>query len=104
MIRPWKTMLVSTKPWVSKIGLAAVDPDRLRDEHEPVAGPDLAAEADVLHAAEADEARLVQLDGVAVVARELRGRLAHQDAGHQRIVGHVAADPELVGLRRPCSR
>ena len=75
-----------------------MDPDRLGDEDEPVAGPDLAAEADVLHAAEADEAVLDELDVVAVIARELRGGLADQDARHQRVVGHVAADPELVGL------
>ncbi len=39
-----------------------------------------------------------QVDDVAIEAGELRGGLADQDAGHERIVGHVAPDPELVGL------
>ena len=91
-------MLVPTNPWVSKIGLAAVDAAGLRDQDQPIAGADLAPEADVLHPAEADDAPFGQVDHVAIIAGELGGGLADQDAGHERIVGHVAADPELVGL------
>ena len=77
--------------------LATMDADRLGDEHEVVPRSDLAAEADILQAAESDEVDLVELDVMAIIARELRGRLADQYAGHEGIVGHVAADPELVG-------
>ena len=91
-------MLVPTKPWHSNIGVPAMEPDGLGDQHEPVARPDLAAEPDVLHAAEGDEALLEQLGLSAEEARKLRGRLAHQHARHERVVGHVAPHPELVGL------
>ena len=76
--------------------LAAMEPERLGDQHEPVAGPDLATEPHVLHAAKGDEIPRCGAGSGGKEARELRGRLADQDARHQRIVGHVAADPELV--------
>src|SRR5262249_22064238 len=56
-------------------GMPAMQPLALADEHEPVAGPDLAAEPDVLHAAEGDEALRVQADPAAVEAGELGGGL-----------------------------
>ena len=43
-------------------GVPAMQPLALADEHEPVAGADLAAEPDVLHAAEGDESLGVQAD------------------------------------------
>src|SRR5262249_17930176 len=52
---------------------------------------------DVLHPAEADESRLAEPGRLAEATRELGGCLADQDSGHKRKVGHVAADPELVG-------
>ena len=74
----------------------------LADQDEPVARPDLAAKPDVLHAPECDESTSsVEMDLLAEEAGELRGGLADHDAGHQRIVGHVAANPKLVGPRRP---
>src|SRR4051812_9589889 len=47
-------------------GLAAVDPDRLGDQHEAVSGPHLAAEAHVFQTTEADEVDLVELDVVTI--------------------------------------
>src|SRR5208337_894695 len=77
--------------------LAAVQPDALADQHQAVAGADLAAKANFLHSAEADKTDLEQSRGLAVIARELGGGLAYEDAGHERVIGHVAPDPELVG-------
>ena len=74
-----------------------MEPRRLRDQDEPVARPNLPAETHVFHAPEADEALLDQLDVPAEEAAKLRGGLAHQHAGHERVVRHVAAHPELIG-------
>ncbi len=53
---------------------------------QPVAGPDLPAEPNVLHAPEGDEALVVQAELMAEEAAELRGRLADQHARHQRVI------------------
>ena len=65
MILPWKTMLVPTNPWQSKMVCRRCSRMALPIEHEPVAGADLAAESDVLHAAEGDES-LVDAGGPAL--------------------------------------
>jgi hypothetical protein len=77
-------------------GLAAVDARGLGEDHEAVAGLDLAPKADIFHASEADESVLVEPDFMAVERAKLSGGLAHQDARHQGVMGHVAADPEFV--------
>ena len=65
------------------------------DDHEPVAGPYHAAEADFFQAPETDHAghELVLL---AVVSGQLGGRFAHDDPRHQRHARHVSPGPELV--------
>ena len=68
----------------------------LSNDHQAVARPDLAPKPNVLHPAEAEEPLVGDPIQVTVEATNLGGRLADQDARHQRIVGHVAADPELV--------
>ena len=76
-------MLVPTNPWVSKMVWRRWTPAGLGDQDEAVAGSDLPPEPDILHPPEADEAAFGQIDDVAVVAGELGGGLAHEDAGHQ---------------------
>src|SRR5207237_6219864 len=77
--------------------LPAVELEALADHHQAIAGPDLAAKADVLHAAEAQEIAVDQTLGRRIIGADLGGRLAHEHAGHQWIARHVAAHPELVG-------
>src|SRR5262249_12949293 len=76
--------------------LPPVQLHRLGDEHEPVADVDDTAEANVLHAAEADKVALEQPVAEGEVAGELRRRLADHDARHERVARHVPAHPELV--------
>ena len=84
-----------------RLELAGDDrPPRLEQaghDHEAIAGPHEAAEADVFHAAEAHHA-VHQPALHRVVARQLGGRLAHDHARHQRHARHVTAGPEFVGL------
>ena len=65
-------------------------------DHQTIAGFHDAAEADPVETAEADDLGAGQVVGLHVIGEHLRGRLAHDDARHQRHARHVAADPEFV--------
>src|SRR5207249_4959070 len=76
-------------------GESAVDLESLPDEDEAVAGPYRSMEARVLQAAQPHQyAGVVDLLAQVEITAQLRRRLAHEHARHQRVAGHVAADPE----------
>ena len=97
-------MLEPTNPWQSNIGVPAMEPDGLGDEHEPVARPHLTAKPHVFHAAEGDEALFVDLGFMAEKARKLGGRLAHEHARARAGNRACGRGPRTRRPRRPCSR
>ena len=68
----------------------------LRDQHETATGIDRCSKADFVHAAEAEVIAAQNFVLASEKARELRGTLAQHNAGHQRVFGHVAANPKFI--------
>ena len=74
----------------------AADLEQLDDHHQPIARHDAAAELDFFQAAEADDFGPQEVIFLHKVAGQLGGDFTDDDAGHQRGLGHVAANPEFI--------
>ena len=92
-----KDHVAADEPLTFEYRLTAMQPRRLGDQDEPVARANLTTETDVFHAPEADESLSSAAGYARREAAKLRRGLAHQHAGHERVIRHMAAHPELIG-------
>src|SRR5207245_277248 len=77
-------------------GMAAMIAEHLTNQDQTVPGMHDPAKTDVIHAKEADKVAVQQTLRDHVVRTKLSSGLTHQNAGQERIAGHVATNPKLV--------
>lgn len=75
---------------------AAAQFDHFRHQHQPIARNHGVPKAHVLESAKADHCGTEQVVLLRKIAAHLRGGFEHHNARHQRHIGHVTTDPELV--------